>query len=279
MHGAVAAYCILSLIPAHSLPDNHLERGVQVLVFPDRVEIHYRLGLSDRQVFAELEYLGDPHSATDDIAAALPRYRRHMADSMANHLSVRVDGELRPVSFRNVYREERHHVRFVVVCGADVSVGSQPVKMEVRDETPPGAAAVECRRMALRGRTGVVVTESTGKTTLVRVPRRPVVAGDLDTSHPSRRIVAFCRLAGAEPERDGTAGNRAELKSRLGDAPRGEPAPTVDAEVARQSTASDAARDNSSRHWAPGTIWLVAGGVVLVIVGVGLALFVKRRGQ
>jgi len=281
MSGALAtACCLLTVIPAHSLPDGHLERGVQVLVFPQRLEIHYRLGLTDAQVIAELRSLGDSEAPQDNAAAALLRFRELTADVLPSQLSVRIDGESRPVSFRDVYREERHHVRFVVVCEADISVNSQPVRIEVRDETPSGAAAIECRRMALRGRRGVEVTASTGEAALVRVPRKPVPAGSVDVNHPTRRVAAFCRLERPElelgvAEKMGTGTTsppaaESQDTDAARDAPRKEPAAPTD------SLPPHPADGASPLYVAPFTVWFVIVGLLLTVSGIRLFLSMKK---
>jgi hypothetical protein len=290
MSGVMVTACCLSMIvPTHPLPDGQVERAVQVLVFPERIEMQYQVGLSDRQVLAELDRLGEANDAEDDPSAALLRYGQLVAERLPSRLTVRVDARVRPVALRDLRWDERHHVRFVVVCEASVSVVSRTVRIEVRDQTSPGAAVIECRRMALRGRRGAIVTESTGETALVRVPRRPMVASRLDSRHPSRRIVALCRLPGGALEPAGTTSARNLTDSadpgqsvrRAGGSPLSATSlADADAAAVREggldARGTDPADDEVAQSWSPGHVCFVAAGLVLLALGISLAVSMSR---
>jgi hypothetical protein len=271
----IAVYWLAGLATTHALPDNHIERAVQVYVHAERIEVHYHLGLTDRQVRSELAALAPGEPVPDDPAAALRCYEQRVAPRLAEQLRLTVDGELWPLSVSGVDRRERHHERFVVQCEAPLPLGPEPRRIEVRDLSEPGAAAIECRRMALRGRGEVEVTDCSGQPTLVRVPRRPAPAVAYRLHDPSRTILAMCRIPAAIAATDSPEPEVLPLQ------PDGEPNHAVDGlrEVADEPSGAITADPADSPPDRAGTRSLAAVGIGLILLGCGFAAAAVRNSR
>jgi len=155
----------------HPLPDGHIERAIQVQVYPARVEIRYYLGINGNTVGARWKQASPGAAVPADPEEALVQYCTGLSPKLGRRITVTVNGEKRPVRSARCSRIFKHHIQFECVYHIDIEAGETPQKLAIIDgnfrETPGS------HRMALKGRDGVYVLDTTAPAILARVQRIP----------------------------------------------------------------------------------------------------------
>jgi hypothetical protein len=277
MSSAAAICCsLITLLPGHVLPDGFVERGVEVLVFPDRAEVHYRLGLSDGQMREELTRASISEGIIPDLDAAWSRYRDLIAMKIVRGVVVRVDGEPRPLRLVSVEPWVTHHVSLQVIGCVDIEAGEKPMSIDVRDELPLGPDVRGVTRLALRGRQEVEIVECTGPANLVRAERTLIATGGAERIPTNGRIAAVFRLQTAGE----TDGQETATVSGRETPPLTEVDTSVPSGSGSSVTESSVATENDPRQLSPeASFWLVTVGLVFVAIGVLLTIrrLISRR--
>lgn len=150
---------------AHDLKDGHVERDVQVVIFPDRIEVQYTLEMNanTRDSYQVRLDSSSKSSASDGktnsgLNAKWNRFRKALAPQLAKNMMLTIGGQ--NLSFEPVRSElvEKHSIRLYFVMDHKYKTGSSPVAITVRDKN--FATFDGYHRLALKGRRGVVVSAS-----------------------------------------------------------------------------------------------------------------------
>ena len=155
----------------HPLPDEHVERAVQVTAYPDRIEIRYFIGINDNTVAEQLRRMQPAAASSAESEAALSEYAKRIFPKMADHIAVSLDGKgqtVKPEKWSPVYK---HHVQLECVYHISVGAHETPRRLEIVDKNfreTPGA-----HRMAIKGREGAFVLDASAPPILARVERIP----------------------------------------------------------------------------------------------------------
>lgn len=186
----LAATFLLLLVPrvawAHELKDGVVERDVQLVVFPDRVEIQYTVEMNPRTRDQHIEQLlvaarkikpsGSSRSRTtslttepDAIRAAWDDYCKLLASVMAEDVTLTIDSKRQAIDLVSSETIEKHSIKLHFVFAAKFQVASESQSLALRDknfEDQPGY-----HRMAIKGRRGVEVTDANVPVIVSRVKR------------------------------------------------------------------------------------------------------------
>jgi hypothetical protein len=169
----MTAWCVVFgvLTLSHPLPDQHVERAVQVTVYPSRIEIHYFLGINDNTVADWLRQFSGREEPPDTPDAAFAEFSKRIFPQISKQLAVTIEGKrcvLQPQEHARVYK---HHVQLECVYQVPVEPDESPRALTIVDDnfsTAPGA-----HRMAIKGREGAFVLDATAPPILARVERIP----------------------------------------------------------------------------------------------------------
>lgn len=164
-------FAIGILASGHSLPDGHVERAVQVLVYPSRIEIRYLIGINDNTVTERLKQSELPAAIPAESDAALLEYGKRIFPELAGRIAVTLDGQHQPVRPMERSRIYKHHVQLECVYHIAIGGSEAPRKLTIVDKNfhdAPGA-----HRMAIKGREGAFVLDATAPPILARVERIP----------------------------------------------------------------------------------------------------------
>lgn len=143
----------LLLICGHELADGVVERGLQVQVRRDRLEIRYQLGLSPATARSQLAQWGVDVAHQ---APVFPAYREAALPRMARGLRVLIDGVPRPLRSVSAKEVRRHHARIECVYELPAPPwDGQLHQLEVRDDNFPGWPGG--RQVAIKARDGLEV--------------------------------------------------------------------------------------------------------------------------
>ncbi len=180
---------------AHPVPDGLIFRGIQVILWKDRIDVRYQLGLSDNTVQQELQSLVGPDEVIPaDAAAALSLYRDKMYARLPAQIQVFVDGQscaLRPWR-ADIVRQP--HMQIECFYRIPHQATTQSQQFYLQDENFPQVPGLHLA--AVKGRGEVEVVESNAQPVLSRMPRLLAFVTEQDASlEPMRRLEAYFHLA------------------------------------------------------------------------------------
>jgi len=147
-------------ILGHELPDGRYDRGIQVLVSPDSIQVTYELTATDatlRREIAKNHY---------DVV--------RLQGVIARGLNVELNGVPKHLQAQAVHREKRHHAKVIFTYELPSDRRDTHADLVLRDNTFPGCDG--CVRLAITGRDGVVVKHSNAASTLRRATPRTLNA-------------------------------------------------------------------------------------------------------
>ncbi len=194
------AFCVFFVQPAfaHPIPEGVVFRGIQVVVWSQRIEVRYQLGLSDNMIRQELQsLLGADAPIPEDSGKALRVYRDEMFPRLPEKLSVTVDHRPQELRLRRADVIRQHHIQIELVYRIDFEVPVEPVYFLLVDDNFRGMPGYHLA--AIRSRGLVDIPEANAVPVLSRLSRDPETEEDLRIlSTPVRRIEAM--MAAIEPE-------------------------------------------------------------------------------
>jgi hypothetical protein len=155
----------------HPLPDQHVERAVQVTVYPSRIEIHYFLGVNDNTVADWLRQFAGSEELPDAADAAFVEFSQRIFPQLAKQIAVTIEGKRHTVRLKEHARVYKHHVQLECVYQVPVEPDESPRALTIVDgnfRSAPGA-----HRMAIKGREGAFVLDATAPPILARAERIP----------------------------------------------------------------------------------------------------------
>jgi ABC-type nickel/cobalt efflux system permease component RcnA len=152
----------------HPLGPRTFDRAIQVVVFPERLEVIYELGIGELTLATELLALVEPGRAPADQRGAVELYRDQMAPILGRGLIVKVNQVEQPVALARTEYEIRDHARLTFVFRAPLPGGAAELSILVQETNFSGERGY--LRMALKGRLGVEVLRSTRPAIVERLP-------------------------------------------------------------------------------------------------------------
>lgn len=193
-------FCLVFVQPtlAHPIPDGVVYRGIQVVVWSQRVEVRYQLGLSDNMIRQELQaLLGTDASIPEDSGKALRMYRDVMFPRLPEKLAVTIDQQPQQLRLRRADVIRQHHIQIELVYRIDFEVPTEPVYFLLVDDNFRGTPGYHLA--AIRSRGLVDIPEASAVPVLSRLSRDPETEEELRIlSTPVRRIEAM--MTAIEPE-------------------------------------------------------------------------------
>ncbi len=186
---ALAVTWASSLIPnvvcAHDLKDGVVERDVQVVVFPDRVEIQYTVEMNPRTRDEHLEQMAangkiqskeslGNHATrlgpgVTSVRLAWDGYREILGDLLVEGFSLNIDSKQQTVELVSSETIEKHSIKLYFVFSAKFQVMTVDQPLALRDQNFKDHAGYH--RMAIKGRRGVEVLDANVPIIVSRVKR------------------------------------------------------------------------------------------------------------
>jgi hypothetical protein len=167
-------------LSAHDLPDGQVERALQVTAYPDRIEVKYQFGLSERTMWKELRGAGESKEVDiggldrEELAALEAEYLEKVAGELPGRMELLLAGERQEqpsISKELIYQ---HHLQFECRLVYPCTVAAEPCSFELTDQN--FAAYPGHYRVAVRGRGGREALSDRAALLLVRAPRLPIQA-------------------------------------------------------------------------------------------------------
>ncbi len=183
--------CFVQSAFAHPIPEGVVFRGIQVVVWSQRIEVRYQLGLSDNMIRQELQsLLGADVPIPEDSGKALRVYRDAMFPRLPERLSVTIDHRPQEMRLRRADVIRQHHIQIELVYRIDFEVPAEPVYFLLVDDNFRGIPGYHLA--AIRSRGLVDIPEANAVPVLSRLSRDPETEEDLRIlSTPVRRIEAM----------------------------------------------------------------------------------------
>jgi hypothetical protein len=190
----MASVCwILATQPvhAHPIPDGVIYRGIQVIVWSQRIEVRYQLGLSDNMIQQQLRAALPSHSEIpDEPGTAIRKYGDVMFPKLPEKLSVTINHQPQELTRRRADIIRQHHIQIELVYRIDFAAPSEPAYFLLIDDNFQGIPGYHLA--AIRSRGLVDIPEATAVPVLSRLSRDPQTEEDLRIlSTPVRRIEAM----------------------------------------------------------------------------------------
>lgn len=174
---------------AHPLAPRTFDRAIQVVVLPDAIEIMYELGVNELTLATELLALVEPGQVPAEPAAAFALYRDQIAPILGRGLVVDADGTELPLRLERSEFERRDHVRFTFRYRAAWSLANPKRRVTVHETNFTAERGYV--RIALKGRRGVQVDQSTKPAIVERIPLRATWEMSPEEEESSRFVRAI----------------------------------------------------------------------------------------
>jgi ABC-type nickel/cobalt efflux system permease component RcnA len=166
--GLALAVVAGSSIRAHDIPNQRVDRSIQVTLAPGRLEIDYEVSLTELTLTQDLRSLVGPRPGAER-AEWLALYGEVTGPLNAKGFLVSVDGE--PIALASAgYRlAVEEHPRYTFHLAATIPAAGRVLIRDTNYASSEGTS-----RLAIRGRGGVLIEGDDGPPDVERVPSRPV---------------------------------------------------------------------------------------------------------
>jgi ABC-type nickel/cobalt efflux system permease component RcnA len=240
---------------AHDIPNQRVDRSIQVIVKPGRLAIEYEVSLTELTLTQDLRALiGTQPGADREEWLAL--YGRVTGPLNAKGFLLSVDGAPTTLSSEGYRLAVEEHPRYTFHLETKIPAAGRLVIRDTNFVSSQGTS-----RLAIRGADGVVLTGSDWPTDVERVPIRPL----WDLSDEEERRTKEAEVA---YHVSSNADNRIRPEGRPGAEERDSPRVRDGLDFAARSTRTD-------RHRWPSLADLLDGGMTLswatlVVIALGL---------
>ena len=169
----------------HDLKDGVVERDVQMVVFPDRVEIQYTIEMSSSTRDKHIEQMATERKDSvsrpaskqsisfgpdlDEIREAWDDYRKLLEDELTESFSLAIDEQQQSLELVSSETIEKHSTKLYFVFAAKFQVASREQVLVMQDKNFESHACYH--RMALKGRRGVQVKDANAPFIVSQVER------------------------------------------------------------------------------------------------------------
>jgi hypothetical protein len=266
---------------AHPVPDGVVFRGIQVVVWSQRIEIRYQVGLSDNMVQQELRaLLPTGAEIPEEPGQALRVYRDVMFPRLPGKILVTIDRQPQVLEMRRTEIVRQHHIQIELVYRIDYTVPLKPVYFLLVDDNFQGIPGYHLA--AIKGRGLVDVPEANAVSVLSRLSREPETEEDLRIlSTPVRRVEAMIAAIAADDPPGTLVETTSAASPPVAAVPPAAPVPhptdqedpAIDNGREETGPATSSDRENADFH---GLIWPAAGCLLILAALVWLAFVVRR---
>jgi hypothetical protein len=266
-------------VSAHPIPDGVVFRGIQVVVWSQRIEIRYQLGLSDNMIQEELRAsLASGTEIPEEPGRALRVYRDVMFPRLPEKISVTIDHQPQKLTLRRADVIRQHHIQIELVYRIDFTVPEKPAYFLLIDDNFQGIPGYHLA--GIRGRGLVDVPESNAVPVLSRLSREPETEEELRIlSTPVRRIEAMIAAiveneAPEAPETPSEATDSAAVPFLIDRSAAESVGSSLDLPPAppEGSRSDPLTLTAHGRRW----IWPVAGCLLMLVAVVWMVFIVRR---
>jgi nickel/cobalt transporter (NicO) family protein len=216
----VVAVLAGSSVCAHDIPNQRVDRSIQVTVSPGRLAIDYEVSLTELTLTQDLRSLIGPRPGAER-SEWLALYGEVTGPLNAKGFLVSVNG--RPVVLASAgYRlAVEEHPRYTFCLETALPAAGRLIVRDTNFASSEGTS-----RLAIRGRDGVVIEGDPGPADVEQVPIRPVWALSDDEERRTKQVEASFRMAAGPTERPRAIEPSNESAGALA-RPDGSPAPAA----------------------------------------------------
>ena len=249
--GLAAIIVALPAARSHDIPNQRVDRSIQVTLTPGRIQVDYEVSLSELTLTQDLRALIGTLPA-GDRAAWLARYAQVTGPLNAKGLLVTVDGKPISVSGDRYDQVVEEHPRYTFHFDGTIP---EQGRLTVRDRNYVSSEGTS--RLAVRGRGGVMVTGDDLPADVEQISIRPVWQLTDDEERRTKQVEV--RFVSATTE--------------VATTPAVRPAPAVDARVAGHDEHTMTGSSQRSRMIRFSELLDVVGQsswIILALLAVGL---------
>jgi ABC-type nickel/cobalt efflux system permease component RcnA len=200
--GLVTAGAAPPVASAHDIPNQRVDRSVQVTVAAGRLEIDYEVSLTELTLTQDLRALIGSRPETER-SEWLALYGRVTGPLNAKGFLVTVDGAPRELAARGYDLVVEEHPRYTFHLEAGIPMAG---RLSVRDRNFVSSEGTS--RLAIRGRRGVVLDGYDGPAAVDRVPIRPVWELSDDEERRTKEVEVSFHVAPIAGDRSGSGADR-----------------------------------------------------------------------
>jgi len=230
----VASCVLVASLAVSALAAPIVDRGVQVTVFPDRVDVRYEFALTPESARAmttpgELgadavgadavgadTFSGESEDGREDDRYALMEAFRESAESeIAGRLRLSVDGQPLKLQSTGATLFPKHFVQLALGYEASFPPDIVAGKLSVSDGCFRGVAGEH--QIAIRGKGGAQIGASTVPLILVRAGRHPAFDASAQATEATRRAEATFSLTGSAQPTGATPTSETRDSMQAGD--------------------------------------------------------------
>lgn len=173
------------------MPFEIINRSVQIEILPKWIEVEYQLGFADQTLREEIQKLAPEEEIPEHIPAALEMYRDLVFPLLAEKMELRLDD--RPVELLPVEGDltQGHHTRLTCRYRLMRQTTEEPTQLEFFDRNFLGHRG--SHRIALKGRLGVTLLESTTEIDLKRIHSQDLSTLSQEEQMAAHRVEATFR--------------------------------------------------------------------------------------
>ncbi len=180
-----------SPVRAHDIPNQRVDRSIQVTVSPGRLEVDYEVSLTELTLTQDLRSLVGPRPGAER-SEWLALYGEVTGPLNAKGFLVSVDGAPVTLSAAGYRLAVEEHPRYTFHLAAGLPAAG---RLALRDTN--FASSEGTSRLAIRGRGGVVIEGDHGPADVEQVPIRPVWDLSDDEERRTKQVdVTYRRRAG-----------------------------------------------------------------------------------
>jgi nickel/cobalt transporter (NicO) family protein len=174
---------------AHDIPNERIDRSIQVSLSPGQITIDYEVSLTELTLTQDLRRLiGNLPGA--DRQAWLARYGQETGPLNAKGMLITVDGEPALLSMKSFDLLVEEHPRFTFHL-----TGQIPARGRLRVHDTNYVSSEGTSRLAIRGQAGVVVAGDSLPGDVAQIAIRPVWALSDDEERRTKQVVVEYRAA------------------------------------------------------------------------------------
>ena len=153
--GGLLPAVVLALL-SHPLPDDTYQRGIQVIVSPHAIDLHYELTLSPKTIAEQLQKLRPNLKLPEALEAQQELYLSALKNKLGKEILVSINDQQRPLHLESTSIDRSHHEKFVWDYRIEPLPKASEWTLTLEDRTFPQAKIAS--RLALKGRGLKIVT-------------------------------------------------------------------------------------------------------------------------